>query len=449
MFSKVLLIISIVLFSLQSQANTLNEINSQLQPKQMHEDLDQWLAFIERTHPDLSYTVKDTKLFYQNIAQLKTQLNKPLSMLEFWRKVSVFNGQLSDGHTLITFDSFKKLSMEFVKNGGALFPFEVVFDGKKMMIKAQLSGQESKFSGYTIESINDVSIEEVLAPLFLRTHSDNVNQRRAVLAKRFASYYWLFYGEEKEFVLNIKNEQSGKKETLIAKASSTMAKREKTFDNSFQFKTINKDTALLTINSFTWREDEARVFEFFESAFKQIKTQQFKHLIIDIRENGGGDDNIWKKGILPYIADKSWKSGSNYKVKILAGRVDEGEKVGDVVEGEISTVVPVDSENLYKFTGKVSVLIGPYTYSSSILFANVMQDHDFAELIGKYTGGKTGQTGGTQHFTLPNSKLHTVAPRFLLARPKGGQMKMPLTLDKQINYSMVEPSQLIHKLLAN
>ena len=63
------------------------------------------------------------------------------------------------------------------------------------------------------------------------------------------------------------------------------------------------------------------------------------------------------EGILLYIADKAWRSGSKYKLKALEGRAGEGEKVGDVIEGENSTIYAVDTDNAYRFSGEVTILV--------------------------------------------------------------------------------------------
>ena len=70
---------------------------------------------------------------------------------------------------------------------------------------------------------------------------------------------------------------------------------------------------------------------------------------------------------MPYIATKPYRNGSDYVLKIIEGRQKEGQKVGDVVRGSQSTYQPA-LDNPLRFTGKVYVLIGPYTYSSAILF---------------------------------------------------------------------------------
>ncbi|NOT94254.1 S41 family peptidase [Ferruginibacter sp.] len=69
---------------------------------------------------------------------------------------------------------------------------------------------------------------------------------------------------------------------------------------------------------------------------------------------------------------------------------------------------------------KVSILLGPYSYSSAILFINTIQDYKFGQLVDEPTGGKSGQTGAIQFSKMPNTGLTMIVPRFYLERPKGG-----------------------------
>ena len=93
--------------------------------------------------------------------------------------------------------------------------------------------------------------------------------------------------------------------------------------------------------------------------------------------------------------------------------------MGAIVDGEIETWFPPDPDPKHRFNGKTYVLVGPGTYSSAVLFANVMRDFGFGTLIG--TGGsvRQDQSGGTRRTTLPNTGLIVVAPRFVLRRPSG------------------------------
>ncbi|MFT5759245.1 MAG: C-terminal processing protease CtpA/Prc [Alteromonadaceae bacterium] len=446
MIKNLIIILLVGLTSSNLFATTLAHYNSMLQPAQAKSDIMQWLDFVEKTHPDLAYTTKDVALFYKQINQFKESINAPISVRNFWLEMMVFNSVISDGHVSLTPFNKEELTKDYLQNGGTLFPFNVIFDNDQLIIKEELNGEPSSLVGNTIKKINGISINTILEPLLKRTHGDSDNQRKAVLATRFAIYYWLYFGEHKQFTLDVKKGEHDIK-AITVKASDDIAYGDKSFESNFQFSLLNKNTGLLTINTFLWLEDEARVFDFFKSAFTEIKKQNLTHLVIDIRKNSGGDDHFWKKGILSYIADKPWRTGSNYKLKVIAGRVGEGRKEGDIVNSEISTIQQVEIDNPLKFSGDVSVLVGPYTYSSSILFMNTIQDYKFGKLVGDKTGGKSGQTGGIQSQTLTNSKLRAVVPRFWLTRPKGGHNLELVTLDTTINYDPMQPTQLIDKLL--
>lgn len=420
-----------------------DNLSIMLQPAQIHEDLDQWLAFIDNTHPELSYTVKDVDAFYADIEQLKKSIIQPISAQEFWKKVTVFNSVLNDGHTVINFPKLQTLANKHVKNGGRLFPFRVVFNQDKLVIKSKTDNKATDYRGNEITHINGQKTSDFIRPLLQRTNGDSERFRKALLERRLAEYIWLYYGEFESFDLTLN--KYDQKQTKSFAASQTEFNLDEDFSEQFKFEILDDSNALITLNTFSWGAKYKDVIAFLHDAFTQIQQNNIQHVIIDIRENGGGDDGIWIDGILPYIADKTWRTGSNNKFKVLKGRATEGRSVGDVIESENSfREVQTDVE---KFTGEVSVLIGAFTYSSSILFANVVQDHQFGKLVGEATGGKSGQTGGTQAMTLKNSNLRVVSPFFYLERPKGGDNHHPVEPDIIINYDKTIPVQLVNKLI--
>ena len=436
-----ILIVCLSFFNKTSQAE--DSLNIMLQPEQISEDLDQWLAFIENTHPQLSYTVNNVDAFYADIEQLRKSIIEPISAQEFWKKVTVFNSVLNDGHTVINFPKLKTLANKHVKNGGGLFPFKVVFDQDKLVIKSKLDKEATEYRGTEITHINGQKASDFILPLLQRTNGDSLRFRKALLQRRLAEYIWLYYGEFESFDLTLN--KYGQQQTKIFASSHTEFDLDEVFSEQFKFEILDKSNALITLNTFNWGAKYKDVIAFLHKAFAQIEQHDIQHVIIDIRENGGGDDGIWIDGILPYIADKTWRTGGKNKFKVLKGRAKEGRKVGDVIESENSfREVKI---GVKKFTGEVSVLISTFTYSSSILFANVVQDHQFGQLVGEATGGKSGQTGGTKAVTLTNSKLKVVSPFFYLERPKGGNNHSPVEPDLEINYDKTIPMQLVNKLI--
>lgn len=438
-----ILIVCLSFFNTTSQAE--DSLNIMLQPEQINEDLDQWLAFLKNTHPQLSYTVNNVDAFYADIEQLRRSITEPISARDFWKKVTVFNRVLNDGHTVIQFPKLKTLANQHVKNGGGLFPFQVVFDQDKLVIKSKTDGEASEFRGNEITHINGKRTSDFIQPLLQRTNGDSERFRKALLQRRLAEYIWLYYGDFESFDLTLTKYGKQQKRAFAASHAEFNLDDVEVFSKQFKFEILDESNALITLNTFNWGAKYKDVIAFLHNAFAQIQTKNIQHVIIDIRENGGGDDGIWIDGILPYIADKTWRTGSKNKFRVLKGRASEDRKVGDIIESE-NSFREVDT-SVKKFTGEVSVLISAFTYSSSILFANVIQDHQFGQLVGEATGGKSGQTGGTKALTLTNSKLKVVSPFFYLERPKGGDNHNPVEPDVVINYDKTIPVQLVNKLV--
>jgi C-terminal processing protease CtpA/Prc len=189
------------------------------------------------------------------------------------------------------------------------------------------------------------------------------------------------------------------------------------FRKTFQFELLPGKAALLTINHFMWPDQQA-YNAFIGDAFARIRDAKVTTLIIDVRENPGGDDGMWK-AFLPYLADKPFRNGSSYIKKVIAGRASGLEKVGDVVHGFGDTWVEPDVNSPLHFSGKTYVLVGRMTYSSAVLFSNVVQDFGFAQLAGAGGYARARQTGGVQNIILPNTGLEITIPRFVLDRPSG------------------------------
>ncbi len=428
-----------------AQKSPYEKLNSEIQPQDLKSDIDSWLDWIHSTHPDLSYTIKDIDKFYKSVSQIKDSILSPLTVLEFWKRISLLNNQLSDGHLIVGHIN-APIVKDYVSRGGTFFPFEVLFNKEELFISSNLGGKDCEYKGHVITKINNIPIATIIAPILTRINGDSDAQRKVLLQRKFALFYMLLFGECKQFSISLKN--GNQEKTISINGLSELPKlfRQVTFDDNFKFKILDTENALLTINEFGW-DNKKVYYDFMDAAFMNLKQNKIKHLIIDIRENGGGDDEFWMKGILKYIANKPYRWGSAYKKKIITKYRDAGEVIGSTITGEIDTLIPVEINNKYKFDGKVSILIGPYTYSSAILFVNVVQDYKFGQLVGEPTGGKSGQTGAIQFSKMPNSGLTMITPRFYLERPKGGGQKEPVNPDIKIEYDKLNPDDLINALL--
>lgn len=427
---------------------SLINLEKSITPEQIKADLKSWREWLNNTHPDLSIRIDDLEQFDDNIKKIESNFTRLVSIREFLAEISVLNSQFNDGHMNILVQSQAKLIKAITNKGNGLFPFEVIVKEGRVYISTELGGLTSQLSMVEVVSVNGMPTSEIYDLMIARMYGDTTSHRESLLSEKFALYYWLFVAQSDSFSIVYKTE--GKTEERVVQASRNLPKAllNETFEDLFKFELLDSKQALLTINLFWW-QDKDRFYQFTRDAFQQIKDKNIEHLIIDVRKNPGGDDDMWKQGLLTYIADKPYRHTSRYTKKVIAKYIDEGETEGDVVTADYDKYeAPVNDEPL-KFDGKVSVVVGTVTYSSAILFANTVQDFGFADIVGENSAGYSWQTGGIQFFTFPNSGLKAVSPRFYLSRPSGKNLGLPVLADFPIHDNPLNDRELINELAKN
>lgn len=383
-------------------------------PEQLRADLASLESALARTHPDPSHSV-DPAALARAVADTRAKLDHPMSADEAWKVMSGLNPVMADGHLTVVYPGGPTAEIQrHLKSDGRLFPYAVHVTGTAIYVRSLLDGSTTPLAGKRIESIDGVPGEVIVGKLLAHMNGDTPAVRADFLSDRFAFWYWKFFGAPRSFQLRI----DGAESVTDGSGAAPAAYREKTFEELFRFELLDGQAALLTIDQFYWN-DKPKFYEFTRAAFERMRDAGTQTLVIDIRANGGGDDDVWIEGIMPYVATKPFRNGSTYLLKIIEGRAKEGQKVGDVVRGVQDSVYAPQLENPLRFKGRVYVLISPHTYSSAVLFSTAVQDNGFATLVGVGGGARGTQSGGIQFIKLPNTQMTFVVPRFVLTRASG------------------------------
>ena len=184
----------------------------------------------------------------------------------------------------------------------------------------------------------------------------------------------------------------------------------------FAYRYIKESSdGIITVNTFTSKL-RTELGAFLKSTFNKIKEQGISNLIIDIRENGGGDSRLGDD-MLNYLTDKPYRQFEEYKCKISKQLLDpnnnaldkiakenpEDLEIGKFVGRDIPLKKPAD--NSLKYDGGIYVLIGNGTYSSGQSFAATVKCFEIGTLVGQETGSVTIEYGDVMTFTMPNSGL--------------------------------------------
>ena len=385
-------------------------------PAQLQQDLQFMRQAIESTHPEP--TLRSGRDAYeQAFRTAQERLSQPRSRDEAWRALAAMNPAFNDGHLGVILPDWRAEVRSHLQAGGKLFPFEVRIDQQgRLLILHTLGGGATPLARQPIDSINGVPAAQLLRELGGLVHGDTPAFRNKLLERRLWLYYWKAYGAPQQFALRVNGRAM---EVPAATAQPAALTADATFEQNFRFRMLPGGVGVLTVNQFSWG-DKQRFYQFTERAFTALRDAAATTLVIDVRENTGGDDDMWKLGILRYIAHQPFRNGAGYVKKVIEGRAGPGEKVGDIVTGSVDTWHQPEPGHPLHFRGKVFVLVGDVTYSSAVLFSNTVQDYGFGKLVGAGGHAYARQTGGIQkRHILPNTRLEVVVPRFVLDRPSG------------------------------
>ncbi|MEH6414602.1 S41 family peptidase [Pseudomonas sp. CGJS7] len=389
-----------------------------LSVEQLRQDLDVVAATLREQHPDIAHSIAPAELD-RALADLRRDLRRPLTREQAWLRLAELNPRLADAHVSIGYPDWRGLAKAQQAAGPGWFPFEVRIDPdtQQLFVAAELGGGASDQARARIVRIDGVDSRVVVRRLLKLVHGDTPAFRARLLQDRWFYYYWRAYGEPATFRIVL--DRAGAKPLSVAAAKRTPAALAVAddFERSFRFEVRPGGDAVLTIASFVW-PDRERFFAFTDDAFARIKRESVRRLLIDVRDNGGGDDELWTRGILRHIATRPYRTGSTYRKRVLEKFRSGDEVVGQVVRGEKTSTIEPERDDPLHFDGELIVLVGAATYSSSVLFANTVQDYRFGRIAGARGGiVRSRQSGNVQETRLPNSDLRLYWPRFVLDRP--------------------------------
>jgi hypothetical protein len=203
------------------------------------------------------------------------------------------------------------------------------------------------------------------------------------------------------------------------------------------FDIFNINTGYIFIKDFVMDKNDFK--EELESIFKQIQQDSLTNLIIDIRNNPGGNSEL-ADILTSYVYDKPYKANSKIIVKrseqyctYLRGYFSwwfrpflkfikqiedyKNTSVGDIYVDVKGNKNPINTK--YRFKGKKYLLINSNTFSTALGFATVFKDYDIGEIIGEPTKSEVNEFGDIYPFDLPNSGLWIWCSAKRYIRPSG------------------------------
>ena len=195
------------------------------------------------------------------------------------------------------------------------------------------------------------------------------------------------------------------------------------------------------------QENRDPLAAFAKKAFADLKAANIRALIIDVRDNSGGDDPLWQQSLMNNITTTPYAQLSRYMLRITERNADPGDVIGAVQRSEYTRRFTPDADNPDRFGGPVFVLGGPYSYSATIQFMVAAQDFHVAKIAGDETGACSCQTGQVNTIPMPATDLRVFTPIIAYTRPSGQGCARGLTPDVAIPVDEVYPDRTLDALV--
>ncbi len=202
------------------------------------------------------------------------------------------------------------------------------------------------------------------------------------------------------------------------------------------------------LNYRNMRNDPTQPFDqFLKNVFQSLKDSSSRGLIIDLRENGGGDSQLGEQLLAhfnkkPYIlaGGMKWKISSHYKAFLkTAKNYNEADNKFYMSQPDGNTYTYVNRELKQPtlkdpfFEGKVAFLIGTGTFSSANMLADGVVSYQLAATFGEPTGESPNDFGEMFNFMLPNSHIIARAASKMFTRANKDEKDLgPVTPQKII-----------------
>ncbi len=440
-------IILLMLCSCASSKKTFDP-NKKFSPQQLKADYDLFCNILKESHPGLYwYTSKDSLNYYFNAGykQIQDSMTEP----QFRSLLSYVISKINCGHTTTKYSIAFAKYLDTVKV--PIFPIAIKFLEDTAVVSANINKRDTVLRpGVIINRINNIPITVIRDSLMQYISADgyNTTHKRQVLSNGFAfgSYLKNNFDNVKSISINYSDynninqntaiplykavKDSAIKKQMAATPGPNRRERRKLNlknDRALRIDTL-KSTAILQINTFTAGK---RLKHFIRRSFHTIKQQQLKNLIVDIRNNGGGD--VTNSTLLTkFLANKKFKlADSLYAVKKTShyGRYIRN---SFIVWPFMTITTRKHSDGFYHFgfyerhyfkphkhnhfDGNVYILTGGNSFSAATLFAGALKGQRNVCLVGEETGG--AQYGNCAWFipdvTLPNTKVRFRLPKFRL-----------------------------------
>jgi C-terminal processing protease CtpA/Prc len=404
---------------------------------------------LQEAHYDL-YVNTPRAEFDRLYAETLRSIDRPMTKTEAEVAFERFVAHSHIAHARIDFPY--KAYDAYAEKGGVVFPLVIRVGGPRVYVDENNSGVAGIARGDEIVALNGKPISYWIERTARNISADTPYMMGSLLEYGFASRLWLELGRVGAFDLQLRKPDGRTVTAHVpartkAQIKAAKAARPKTAvidSEAREARLLPGGIGYLHPGPFynvtpgadMW---DATAFKaFIDASFEKFIAAGVTDLIIDVRENPGGD-NSFSDPMIAWFADRPFRFFSKFKVKAsLQARASNRERLdahtpgdtisaqyealyakakpGEVVEFDMPWARPREGR---RFTARVWLLIDRHSYSNTVTVAALVQDYNFGVILGEETSDMATTYGAMEQFKLPNTGILVGFPKAHIIRPNG------------------------------
>ncbi len=402
---------------------------------------------LETIHPGLYRRATKAQMDLA-FAALEMRVKRPIETTEFYRLISLTLAEIACNHTKAEQPSEVEA---WRQDHASHLPFRFKIVAGKMIVVGVDPSQSGLVVGAEITRINGRRVSDLIETLgTFVPHDGQTTWTRAtslandsdLMGSDFDHFYPYVFGVAPQVTLQFKTPQSARLRSAVLKPLSFKAWQtipwpglayRSNFSESTSWRSLNRQTAYLKIATFVNYRKPVDATMFYDKIFAEINASGAQHLIIDLRENGGGSGDA-TYALADFLAQKPyvWNKAISYKTLRYGDLRDHIDTWGDreaIFNAPLSDFtksafgydeIPGNSPDellprlpaAQAFTGRVTVLTSPVNGSGSTMLIAKLRDLGRVSLVGERSGGSGDGPSAGRIFNvkLPNSGIKIRVP---------------------------------------
>jgi len=422
-----------------------------LTPEKMQKDFNYLRKALEETHPGL-YRYNTKEQLGRTMDSLYAVLGTDLKFYDYYRLLASLIAGIRCAHTTI----LPPPDLSSLLSTYKTFPYWVFFAEDHTYITGVGTSDTIVQPGDELLSINGRSVDSIRQAMLKYLWMDGyieIGKERMLDENFFSLFYYLFAEQPASFVIKCKKTGGEITEHRAMAASFPVtldnllknpvnknllqahAKQNKLNQQKPWRVEINKDVnaAVMTIRSFGGGKDgnaaKKKMHDFMDAAMIEIKKDNVKNLIIDLRRNRGGWDNQAEE-LFTYLIDtpayyyRSFHAVTNSSDFLQFSSVSKEELMNIkneltpeadgtfTVKEEYNATLLLQQPQPNRFKGKIYFLVDGVSGSTAAEFIAVAHSNRLGifigeECAGNYTGGNGGEFIS---LTLPLTRIQVSIP---------------------------------------